>query len=169
MFCSNCGKEIAKNSDVCLNCGKLVRKNNEIEDKPDVFLNVISFMLPLIGVIIYLIIRKDTPIQAESAINSAKKAIILVIVIIVILGIIFSIKYLIENTEKTTDNINSYTELVRAIDENYIEKIIITNNKKENNHIKAIYKGQNEEKEYIVPSIEALKELINEKGIEVVE
>lgn len=168
MFCSNCGKETAKNSDVCLNCGKLVRKNNEIEDKPDVFLNIISFILPLIGVIIYLIIRKDTPIQAKSVINSAKKSIVLVIVIIAILGIIFCMKYLSQSIEKTTDNTYPYTELVRAIDENNIKKIIITNNK-EKNLIKAIYKGQNEEKEYIVPSIEALKELINEKGIEIVE
>jgi len=167
MFCSNCGKEIDKNSDVCLNCGKLVRKNNEIEDKPDVFLNVISFILPLIGVIIYLIIRKDTPIQAKSVIESAKKSVTLVIIIMVILGIIFAIKYLIGNTEKITDNTNSYTELVKAIDENNIKKIIIV--RKNKNLIKAIYKEQNEEKEYSVPSIEALKELVNEKGIEIVE
>ena len=35
--------------------------NNKVEDKPLVILNILSFLYPLVGLILYLSMKKSTP------------------------------------------------------------------------------------------------------------
>lgn len=69
MYCENCGAEIAKEAYVCPKCG--VKTNNTqsttVEDKPNMALNIVSLLLlPILGIILYFVWRKDTPVRAKS-------------------------------------------------------------------------------------------------------
>jgi len=68
MFCPNCGKEVDKNAYACLNCGvKLANDEvNNIEDKNSVGLNILGFLFPIIGLILYLSYKNKTPIKAKN-------------------------------------------------------------------------------------------------------
>ena len=70
MFCKNCGKEIDDQAVICVHCG--VATNDEAlnpEDRPSIGLNILSFFIPLIGLILYFTMKKDTPNKAKSIIK----------------------------------------------------------------------------------------------------
>ena len=74
MYCQNCGAEIAKEAYVCPKCG--VRTHNEqttnVEDKPNMGLNIVALLLlPILGIILYFVWKKDTPIRAKSILTYA--------------------------------------------------------------------------------------------------
>jgi len=74
MYCENCGAEIAKEAYVCPKCG--VKTNNSqtssAEDKPNMALNIVSLLLmPLLGIILYFVWKKETPIRAKSILTYA--------------------------------------------------------------------------------------------------
>ena len=73
MYCENCGAEIAKEAYVCPKCGVKVNKSeSNVEDKPNMALNLVSLLLlPLLGVILYFVWRKDTPVRAKSVLTYA--------------------------------------------------------------------------------------------------
>ena len=66
-FCSNCGRELADDAVICPNCGSAVPQAvPQKEDKCSVGLNIVGFLFPLIGLILYLCLKKDTPVRAKS-------------------------------------------------------------------------------------------------------
>lgn len=72
MFCPNCENQVNENSDVCLHCGKMLR-NSKINhndqkkvDKSNIGLNIVSFIIPIVGLILYLTLKKETPIKAKN-------------------------------------------------------------------------------------------------------
>lgn len=73
MYCENCGAEIAKEAYVCPKCGVKVNKDeSNVEDKPNMALNIVSLLLlPILGVILYFVWRKETPIRAKSILTYA--------------------------------------------------------------------------------------------------
>lgn len=74
MYCENCGAEIAKEAYVCPKCGVKVNNNtqNNVEDKPNMGLNIVSLLIiPLLGIILYFVWRKETPIRAKSILTYA--------------------------------------------------------------------------------------------------
>lgn len=74
MYCENCGAEIAKEAYVCPKCGVKVNNNNQtnVEDKPNMALNIVSLLLlPILGIILYFVWRKETPIKAKSILTYA--------------------------------------------------------------------------------------------------
>lgn len=83
MYCSNCGNKLNDNDDVCLKCGVMVNNgtNNKVEDKLLVILNILSFLYPLVGLILYLSMKKSTPNRAKKC---GKYALIGTIVSVVI-------------------------------------------------------------------------------------
>ena len=66
MYCKNCGAEISKESYVCPKCGVKVKEEKNIEDKPNIGLNIVSLLFPIIGIILYFVWRKETPNKAKS-------------------------------------------------------------------------------------------------------
>ena len=57
-FCQKCGKEIMDEAVVCPGCGCTVARDitkNEFNDAPDNEYAILSFFIPIIGLILYLI------------------------------------------------------------------------------------------------------------------
>lgn len=73
MYCENCGAEIAKEAYICPKCGTKINNNEKsIEDKPNMALNIVSLLLiPLLGIILYFVWKKNTPKRAKSILTYA--------------------------------------------------------------------------------------------------
>ncbi|MBE6732551.1 MAG: zinc ribbon domain-containing protein [Ruminococcaceae bacterium] len=69
-YCQKCGKELVDEAVICIGCGCAVAKDtisNQSNDAPDSGYAIISFLIPIIGLILY-ITKKDTmPLKAASA------------------------------------------------------------------------------------------------------
>lgn len=99
-FCSKCGKEIMDDAVICMNCGCAVENQpiakNEI-DEVSVGLCILSFFVPLFGVIYWPIKHKETPKKAKAcgvtAIVSWAVGIVFSIIYAVALGAMFGSMY----------------------------------------------------------------------------
>lgn len=90
-YCTHCGGELADEAVICPNCGSAVpQAETERNDKRSVGLNIVGFLFPLIGLILYLCLKKDTPIRAKSIGKWALIGVILAIAIGVILGVVIA-------------------------------------------------------------------------------
>ena len=66
-YCSQCGKELVDEAVVCPNCGCAVQAPlNQQEDKPSTGLNILAFLFPLVGLILFLCFQKTTPVRAKA-------------------------------------------------------------------------------------------------------
>lgn len=66
-YCSQCGKELVDEAVVCPNCGCAVQAPvNPQEDKPSTGLNILAFLFPLVGLILFLCFQKTTPVRAKA-------------------------------------------------------------------------------------------------------
>lgn len=99
-FCSKCGKEIMDDAVICMNCGCAVENQpiakNEI-DEVSVGLCILSFFVPLFGVIYWPIKHKETQKKAKAcgvtAIVSWAVGIVFSIIYAVALGAMFGSMY----------------------------------------------------------------------------
>ena len=72
MFCSKCGKEIHDEAVVCIHCGcevvntKAADVEAKEEDKVSVGLCILSFLIPLFGIIYWPLKHKSTPNKAQA-------------------------------------------------------------------------------------------------------
>lgn len=81
MFCKNCGKEIDDKAVVCVHCGVAVNDEGlNPEDKPSIGLNILSFFIPLVGLILYFTMKGTTPKKASSLIKWTIASIIIYVV-----------------------------------------------------------------------------------------
>ena len=66
-YCQQCGSQLVDQAVVCPNCGCTVQEPiNQQEDKPSTGLNVLAFLFPLIGLIMYLSFKKTMPVRAKA-------------------------------------------------------------------------------------------------------
>lgn len=65
-FCTHCGKRILKDAVVCPYCGCATDSKTSLEDEPNKGLNIISFLLPILGAILYLIYHEKEPKKASA-------------------------------------------------------------------------------------------------------
>ena len=66
MYCSNCGKEIDDKAVVCPQCGVATGKKVNNVDESSVGWGVLGFFFPLIGLILFLVWKRDYPLRAHS-------------------------------------------------------------------------------------------------------
>jgi len=74
MKCLNCGYEFIASTIKCPECGvyqtngdgKIGLKPSELEDSPNIAVNILGFIIPLFGFIMYLLWRKESPVRAKS-------------------------------------------------------------------------------------------------------
>ena len=66
MYCNHCGKEIIDEAVVCPHCGCAVAKKQTELDAPSMGFAVLSFFIPLIGFILWLLWKDKTPLKARS-------------------------------------------------------------------------------------------------------
>ena len=68
-YCQHCGQEVRENAVVCVHCGCAIGSANQTvknkEDKNSVGLNILSFLIPIVGLILYCINVNDKPIMAK--------------------------------------------------------------------------------------------------------
>lgn len=62
-FCPNCGSPCAPGMVICPHCGN--RLNSAVNDSPETILKVLSFLIPIVGIILYAINYKEKPISAK--------------------------------------------------------------------------------------------------------
>lgn len=92
--------------------------------------------------------------------NNNQKYILTTLVVLFTILIIGTIMYMLEMKNKNKNNNIAYTELIKNIDEQVIEKIEMTVG---STSIKVKLKGEEKEKTVIVPSTQAFIELVQEK------
>ena len=89
MYCKECGNQIADSDKFCANCGKLqsgeivsnstnpkssnadYAKPSHSGDAPDFGFALLSFLVPLFGLIYWAIKRNEAPLRAGSCIKGA--------------------------------------------------------------------------------------------------
>ena len=95
-YCVNCGKELADNAAFCPECGSRqtaepVAVTSNTYEKPQAPADgssfgfaVLGFLLPLVGLILYLVWKDSTPLKAKSAGKGALISVILSAVLYVV-------------------------------------------------------------------------------------
>ena len=91
MFCSKCGKEIDDKAVICVGCGNRVSGASAEVDKPSGLMAVLSFFVPLVGLILYLVYNDTKPLLAKSA----GKGALIGVIVSVALTVLFVIVYII--------------------------------------------------------------------------
>ena len=103
-YCSNCGNKVDSEAYVCPKCGVLL-KNNQVSSSNDtgsIGYGILGFFFPLVGLILYLCWKNESPMNAKVA---GKGALISVIinVVLCVLAFIFSFIFF-THTSSTINN-----------------------------------------------------------------
>lgn len=96
MFCKRCGRQIPDNAIYCPYCGANQNVcnndgNKNLADEPNIWWAVLSFIIPVVGLVLWLVWQNDKPNQARMCRNGffaflALLAVYIIIVIVVILA-----------------------------------------------------------------------------------
>ncbi|MBE6747734.1 MAG: zinc-ribbon domain-containing protein [Ruminococcaceae bacterium] len=90
MHCKNCGKNIDDSATYCINCGTRFDNNiNETDDRSSFWFAILSFFIPIVGLILFLIYEGKKPKRAKSAGKGALIGFITKIVLSIILVILY--------------------------------------------------------------------------------
>lgn len=100
-YCKNCGQEIQDGASFCTNCGQQVNESNNTctktnnGDSVSSGFCVLSFFIPLAGLILYLCWHDEKPLRAKSC---GKWALIgfIVSIIFSIIYYIFFLQFIVE-------------------------------------------------------------------------
>lgn len=68
-YCSYCGKQIMEQDAVCPHCGCDQGGKAYVEDRPSIGLNILGFLVPVVGFGLYLIFEKKTPNKAKGIVK----------------------------------------------------------------------------------------------------
>ena len=105
MFCTRCGREIPNNANTCEYCGNVVNRTNVNQgDAPSGIFAVLSFFIPLVGLILFLVYHDSHPRKAKSAGKGAIAGFITSIVLS-ILAVVLYVFLIGTIIQKTTDYI----------------------------------------------------------------
>ena len=91
MYCKNCGRFIEDTATYCTNCGMKLdnSQNNDLKDPSSFGFAILGFLIPIVGLILFLIYENKNPKRAKSAGKGALIGFITKIVISVILVILY--------------------------------------------------------------------------------
>lgn len=85
VYCTHCGEKIDYNLSTCPFCGKVVMSGSSLEDdKESLLLEVLSFLIPIMGFILWAITKDKTPIKANGIIKWAAAGFIFFFIIRII-------------------------------------------------------------------------------------
>lgn len=92
VHCRECGELISENAKTCPSCGapqglRTYYSSSNTVDEPNVVLNVLSFLIPLVGLILYLVYQDKFPIKAKECGKWALIGFIVSLVISILIGI----------------------------------------------------------------------------------
>ena len=89
-YCCYCGKEVEDEAVVCVHCGRSITHNKPVkeDDKPSALWRVLGFLIPLLGLIMYLAWKDDQPLRAKSAGKGALVGLIVSIALPIVLYVV---------------------------------------------------------------------------------
>lgn len=90
-YCSHCGKEIECYETVCPFCGATVPKQASDDDAKSFWWALLCFMFPIVGLILFIVWRKEQPLRASSCGKGALISVIIDVVLSVILWIVLAV------------------------------------------------------------------------------
>lgn len=131
MYCTNCGAKCSERAQFCAHCGQRLTDAGasngnefkehisatpqtvaETKDAPSFGYKALGFFLPVVGLVLYLVWREQTPLRAKSAGKGALLGAI-TLVILSVIGIVLSIALPIiifrKNIEKNLEDINKHS------------------------------------------------------------
>lgn len=104
VFCTGCGKELSESEEFCSVCGKqrttpsqgaqpvfqqqVNPQTGYVQDAPSGGMTALSFFFPIVGLILYLVWKDQTPLKAKSAGKGALIGVIVWTALSVILAIL---------------------------------------------------------------------------------
>ncbi len=128
-YCSRCGNQCDPKAVICVKCGfqfpQAYPQYSPANDKPSGLLKLISFFVPLVGLILYLINYKESPASAKAygkmAIIGFIIGVVLYVAFVLILFLIPVLfaesfapdTYLYDDSEIYFSIINGFTSLLR--------------------------------------------------------
>ncbi len=99
-YCTKCGQELVDEAVVCTRCGCAVapERRTEATDAPHMGFAVLSFFIPLVGLILYLFFKDCYPLRARSCgkgaiigfVTEVVLTILYVVVVVALVGSIFT-------------------------------------------------------------------------------
>lgn len=84
-YCDKCGNELLDNSNFCSNCGKNFNSNVQENSTSVVICAIIGLLFPIIGAILYYVLKK-TDIKAAKTANTCAWISFLVQLIFLLFG-----------------------------------------------------------------------------------
>ena len=91
-YCSKCGKEIMVDAVICPSCG-CSQDNKTLQIKTDsssLGWAFLGFCIPIVGLILYLVWKDDTPLKAKSAGKGALISVIISVIVYIIYALILA-------------------------------------------------------------------------------
>jgi len=88
-FCTKCGSQLFDTAVVCPNCGCPQRGGTVTGDSRNAGWAVLGFLVPILGLILYLIWKDDMPLRAKSVGKGALIGFVVSLVLIVLYMILF--------------------------------------------------------------------------------
>ncbi|MCB5223800.1 MAG: zinc ribbon domain-containing protein [Candidatus Cloacimonadaceae bacterium] len=70
MYCNNCGKQIDDNAVVCVHCGVPTQSGSapiQSDEKLGCFMSGLCFLIPVVGLVLYLVWKDSAPVKAKEA------------------------------------------------------------------------------------------------------
>ena len=90
MYCKNCGQEVDEKAVICPKCGcETGRTSMQEKDAPSTGLWILGFLIPIVGLILYLTEKDKNPQKAKSAGQGALWSVIIGAIIGVISGVAY--------------------------------------------------------------------------------
>ena len=128
MYCKNCGNKIEENTRYCTRCGYDNNKINNIyneNDKASVGLNIVGFIWPLIGLILFICMNNNTPKKAKSIGKwSLIGFTVKIIIYLLCIGLIFVIAFFFDEEELEFNEFDNYSERYDYESENDIDDFV---------------------------------------------
>jgi len=96
-YCGNCGNEVNEKAYVCVKCGVVVGNDVDSipvsEDNGGFGWSILGFLVPLVGLILYLVWKDEKPKCAKAigkgALISTIIGVVIYILMMLLIGIIF--------------------------------------------------------------------------------
>lgn len=85
-YCSTCGAELYDEAVICPNCG--CSTSPKVPDKPSKGFAALGFFFPVVGLILFLVYRNETPRKAKSAGKGAIAGVITSVVLSILMFMI---------------------------------------------------------------------------------